>query len=87
MVVITDPESAKVADQDILRMLFRLTASEATLARLLAEGATLNEAASVLEVSAETVRKRIKAVFDKTGTHRQAELVALIINSSAGLPR
>jgi len=69
MIVITDPESTKVADEDTLRTLFQLTASEAALARLLAEGATLNDAASLLKVSTETVRKRIKAVFDTTGTH------------------
>jgi hypothetical protein len=36
------------------------------------------EIAVELQVSRETVRNQIKAIFGKTGTHRQSELAALV---------
>jgi DNA-binding CsgD family transcriptional regulator len=46
----------------------------------LATGANLDLAADQLHVSRETVRNQLKAVFAKTATHHQAELVALLSN-------
>ncbi|MGI8568738.1 MAG: helix-turn-helix transcriptional regulator, partial [Methylocella sp.] len=36
-------------------------------------------AARELNISRETARNQLKAVFAKTGTHRQSELVALLL--------
>ena len=56
-----------------------LTRAEARLAALLAKGSSLEEAAATLSVSIGTVRSHLKAIFAKTGTSRQAELVALLL--------
>lgn len=63
---------------------WRLTATEARLAWLLAEGHTLQSAAGQLGVTHGTVRTHLKRVFSKTGTSRQAELVALVLGGPAG---
>jgi DNA-binding CsgD family transcriptional regulator len=81
LVLITDPESSVLLDDSALRAMFGLTPAEAKLTRLLAEGIGLNEAAARLGVGRETVRTRIKVIFEKTGTHRQAELVSLVIRA------
>ena len=57
---------------------FALTDREAAVTCLLAEGATLAEVARHLGMQVGTVRVHLRSVFAKTGTNRQAELVALL---------
>jgi DNA-binding CsgD family transcriptional regulator len=57
---------------------FGLTQTEAKLAALMAEGRSLEDIAGQRQTSLTTVRSQFKAVFAKTGTHRQSELVALL---------
>ncbi len=63
----------------ILARTFCLTPSEAKLACVIARGASPYVAARELNISRETARNQLKAVFAKTGTHRQSELVALLL--------
>jgi DNA-binding CsgD family transcriptional regulator len=63
----------------ILAKTFRLTPSEAKLACVIACGASPGIAARELKISRETARNQLKAVFAKTDTHRQSELVALLL--------
>ena len=63
----------------MLRQAFQLTPSEARIAMWLAAGKSLEEAAHEMAIAQETVRSHLKAVFRKTGTHRQGELIALVI--------
>jgi len=63
----------------ILAKAFRLTPAEAKLASVIARGASPEIAAGELKISRETVRNQLKSVFAKTDTHRQSELVALIL--------
>ena len=72
----------KTVPSQMLRRLFGLTAAEARLAARLAMGDTLSEAAGALAVSRETARTHLQAIFAKTGTHRQAALVALFAQLS-----
>lgn len=65
-------------DQRLLRRVFLLTPAEARLAALVAAGASLEAAAEELAVKRETARNQLKAIFAKTGTHRQGQLVALL---------
>ena len=58
---------------------FHLTPPEAKLACVIARGAPLQIAARELEIPWETARNRLKSVFAKTYTHRQSELVALLL--------
>jgi DNA-binding CsgD family transcriptional regulator len=57
---------------------FGLTPAEARLAALIAEGRSPGEAAEKLGVAYSTARNQLKAVFAKTGAHRQSELAALL---------
>lgn len=61
-----------------LKAIFGLTAAEARLAARLAQGGSLGEAATAFGIARETARAQLRAIFAKTATHRQAELVALI---------
>ena len=63
----------------ILARTFRLTPSEAKLACIIARGAPPYTAARELKISRETARNQLKSVFAKTDTHRQSELVALLL--------
>ena len=70
------PSSVSV---ETLRSAFALSAAEARLLSLLVTGATLRQAAEIVRVSYSTVQSQLKSCFQKTGTHRQAELVALAV--------
>ena len=63
----------------ILAKTFHLTPSEAKLACIMARGASPCIAARELKISRDTARNQLKSVFAKTDTHRQSELVALLV--------
>ena len=63
----------------ILAKTFHLTPAEARLACIIARGAPPDIAARELKISRETARNQLKSVFGKTDTHRQSELVALLM--------
>jgi DNA-binding CsgD family transcriptional regulator len=65
-----------------LMLLFGLTPAEARLAARLGTGETLEEVAEALQVSLGTARNQLKAIFAKTETNRQAELIALLWRTS-----
>jgi DNA-binding CsgD family transcriptional regulator len=62
----------------LLQEYFNLTPAEARLARFIARGEPLELAARTLGVKLPTVRSQLAAVFAKTNTCRQAQLVALL---------
>jgi DNA-binding CsgD family transcriptional regulator len=80
LLTFTSMDSKPVPDPGVLAGVFGLTPAEVRLASILATGANLDLAADQLHVSRETVRNQLKAVFAKTATHHQAELVALLSN-------
>lgn len=65
-------------DEAGLRFAFGLSRAEFRLCEVLANGRSLAQAAEILGISDGTVRQRVKTVFQKTGTHRQGELVAVL---------
>ena len=78
-----DPdENADVAN-DLVRQLFDLTPAEAAVARRLASGLSLEDAASSLDISRNTARAHLRSIFSKSGITRQTELVRLMLNSVA----
>jgi DNA-binding CsgD family transcriptional regulator len=77
--VLIDSEKRSRPVEMQLQALFRLTSAEAKLAARIADGSALEVAASELGIAKETSRSQLKSVFRKTGTHRQAELVALLM--------
>jgi DNA-binding CsgD family transcriptional regulator len=77
---IKDPEWPTVRSGS-LQELFGLTSAESTLVSALAEGKSVTEFALDHRISVNTVRTQLKSAFSKTGTSRQAELVALCFRS------
>lgn len=77
VVVLIDLERPILLPEEILQSVFGLTSAEARLASLLVGGGSLDQSADALGIAYETARNQLKAVFAKTGTHRQAELIAL----------
>ena len=64
---------------EILAKTFHLTPTEAKLACIIARGAPPDIAARELKISPNSARNHLKSVFAKTNTHRQSELVALLM--------
>lgn len=64
---------------------FALTPVETRLVVELADGRSVQEAALRLRLKVETARTYLKQIFQKTGTHRQLDLVQLL--KSGALPR
>ncbi len=66
---------------------FMLTPAEIQIALGIAEGKTLAAIAKMRGVAVSTVRGQLKSVFVKTGTHRQAELVGLLVGRGRPMRR
>jgi DNA-binding CsgD family transcriptional regulator len=77
-IVLVDLDARLSADAGALMQAFGLTPAEARLVCRLLHGECLETAAARLGVAIETVRNQLKCVYEKTDTHRQAELIALI---------
>ena len=78
LVVITPVDRGAVPNAELIAGLFDLTPAEARVARGVAGGLTLDAIGNSAGVSRETVRSQLKAVLNKTGVSRQAELTALL---------
>lgn len=78
MIIIVDPEHQPEPPAALVRRLYGLTRSETQVALLVMRGQGLGPIAEELSVSLATVKTHLRHVFDKTGTHRQAELVRLL---------
>lgn len=79
IVFITDPDSAPRVSLALLRRVYGLTPAEAKLCRELISGDGLSAAANRLRISENTAKTQLTAVYEKTRTHRQAELVKLLL--------
>lgn len=62
----------------VLVELYGLSPVQARLAQLLCAGMDLVECAATLNNSMHTIKSQLKAIYRKTGTRRQAEMVALL---------
>jgi DNA-binding CsgD family transcriptional regulator len=76
---VTDPEREPSVSGEGLRHLFNLTPAETALAREILEGHCVESAALRLGVGTETARSRLKVIFRKTRTHRQSDLMRLLL--------
>jgi DNA-binding CsgD family transcriptional regulator len=70
--------ASRVPDGPVLNALFDLTPSEARLAIELASGREIKQAALNLGIGKGTARNYLERIFQKTGTHKQGELVSLL---------
>jgi DNA-binding CsgD family transcriptional regulator/PAS domain-containing protein len=72
------PGAASVPASTILQAAYRLTPAEARLAQALSGGASLAEAATRFAITAATARSQLKAIFAKTGSARQSDLIRMV---------
>ena len=78
VLMLVDPEDCAEPSDSMLQQVFGMTKAEARVANRIMCGASLQEIAEATDVSVGTVRSQTKALFAKTGTHRQSELVGLL---------
>ncbi len=78
LLLLTDLRKMRFIGPELLVQTFGLTRAEANLAVLIGAGQPLEHAAGKLSIARLTARTQLKAVFAKTDTHRQGELVALL---------
>ena len=77
-----DLNGATVAPQ-LLCQLFGMTPAEARAARQVLEGGSADDMARRLAVSVNTFKTQLKAVFAKTNTNRQVDLLKLLLSLKA----
>ena len=78
LMVLIDLDAQPTLPPQLLSLCFGLSAAEARLAARLAAGEGLETAAHELAITKATARNQLKAIFAKTGVHRQSELTALL---------
>jgi DNA-binding CsgD family transcriptional regulator len=74
-------EGREISQADFLQDRFDLTPSQARLVVHLVAGSSLRSCAKALGIKYETARGYLKSVFQRTGTHRQAELVLTVFHA------
>lgn len=77
-IFIAEPDVCAPIDRDALADAFRLTPREAAVADLLASGHDLKAAARALAIGIGTARNHLKHIFEKTDTHSQTRLMAVL---------
>jgi DNA-binding CsgD family transcriptional regulator/PAS domain-containing protein len=77
-IFIHDPTQVSTLPAKLLQTLYGLTPAETRLAENIVGGLTPAEAAAKLGVSISTTRTQLRALFAKTDTQRQSELVQLL---------
>jgi len=71
---------AAIDPRAMLVALYLLTPAEAALAIALFEGATPESYGAQRQVSQSTLKTQLRAVFEKTGVHRQSDLMRLMMS-------
>ncbi len=76
--VIIDTDRGTHVPRQVMRAVYELTETESRVAWQLAEGGTLDQVAARLGIAHNTLRHHLERIFQKTGTHRQADLVRML---------
>ena len=87
LLFISDPEQAEDVPTHILQRLYGLTNTESEMAILMSEGHGLAYAAEQLRITLNTAKSHQRQIFMKTGVHRQAELVRLLLTNLTRIAR
>lgn len=80
IVTVSDPDADRRRWEINLRRRFGLTYAEAGLAAEIMKGHGRKAAAQLRGISDSTAKDQLSSIFDKTGTHRQTELVRLLLS-------
>ena len=78
VLILMPAKTPQAPSVELVQSLFDLTAAEARVARSLTMGQTVDEIASENGVSSHTVRTQVRGVLEKTGSRRQADVIALL---------
>jgi DNA-binding CsgD family transcriptional regulator/PAS domain-containing protein len=73
----------RIVSIETFARLYDLSKAEVALVAELLEGLSIIEAATHLGISENTARVQLRSVFTKTDTHRQADLMRLVLTSLA----
>ena len=68
--------------KEICTQLFMFTPVEHKICEQLLEGKTIKKIGISYEIQADTVKKHLQSIFKKTRTHRQGELIQLLMQFS-----
>lgn len=79
LIFITDPQADPLLDSALLQRLYDISAAECRVAQELLRGQTLQETARKLHLSENTVKTHLQRLFSKTSTHRQPQLIRLLL--------
>lgn len=82
IVTVNDPDCERRQLETNLQRRFGLTAAESRLAAEIVKGDGRGAAARRRGITGATARTHLSSIFEKTGTHRQAELVRLLLDVS-----
>lgn len=86
LLIFSAVDAARAPSAALLDSLYDLTPSEAGVARSLTRGETVSDIAARTKLSEATIRTHIKAILQKTGLTRQANLVAILGSLGARSP-
>lgn len=78
MLMLLDPSKRSDVAMDFVARSFSLSKAESRLLPLLMESCTPADMATKLDLKITTVRSQLSAIFAKTGTRRQQELIQLL---------
>ncbi len=81
---VVHPGVTSAPDAAFVAAMFDLTPAEGRVAALLAGGQPLDRIAEALGVTINTIRVHIVHAMRKTRTHRQSDLVALVLRMGCG---
>ena len=81
MMIVGDPNRNVGPTVAQLRQMFSLTVAEVRLAIAVCNGMSVHAFALHARVSVNTTRSQLRAILQKTGTHRQADLVRLLLSA------
>jgi DNA-binding CsgD family transcriptional regulator len=80
LVIVVDPVRRLEPRRELLARLYGLTRAESEVALRVMRGDGLKPISDELSLSLATVKTHLQRIFDKTDTHRQAELVRLLLS-------
>lgn len=84
-VLIFDPNIKHTTAIKLFATSYRFTKAESALALELAQGTSIDDYASERNIRISTARTQLRALFAKTETTRQGELVSLLLRVTAGI--
>lgn len=83
LITVALPRTGAEFDLTLIGSMFDLTPAEARLAGAIMKGESMTQIAAAQLVSIATVRTQLLSIFAKTSTHRQPQLIELLLRVTA----